>query len=68
MAVNKGTLPGLTKLEIYIPDGSFVQLGISPNTRASEICKAVAGDIKIKYSHDFRLYILDKLLNYRIID
>lgn len=51
MAVTKGgNLNGLFKIEIHIPDGSSVKLGISENTRAKEIVDAVAQEINIRYS------------------
>jgi hypothetical protein len=41
---------------------------INKNTRAYEVCQYVGERIKLKCFLDFRLYLVDERLNYRVMD
>jgi hypothetical protein len=41
---------------------------ISKETRAVEIVSYIAGQLHLTYHHDFKIFLIDSLHNYRLLD
>jgi hypothetical protein len=54
--------------DVKLPNGVTVHLSIAGETRAGEVVEAVAKIINLVYFMDFRLFVVDKLHNTRLID